>query len=332
MHLKSATLLQGGKYRIEKILGQGTFGVTYLASTIINGPLDDIAVKVAIKEFFMKELNTRRSDGRVSELSSGSLSENYSNMFLREARNLSHLNHKGIVNILEIFSENNTHYYVMEYLDGESLDEYILRNGPMSESVAVAYVSQIADALSFMHSHLMLHLDLKPKNIMLRSDGTTCIVDFGLSKQYNQNGEPETSTSIGLGTPGYAPLEQGNAADRKSFSPTLDIYAFGATLYKMLTGETPPRASSVLNEGFPEDKLRCHGVSEILISAIRCAMSPRKSERPQSVDSFVSMLSGNVTFFSVPCSTNTSRIKWPATGALPVGYIVLGPKYYYEIL
>ena len=290
MQLTNGTLLQGGKYRIESVLGQGAYGITYLATTKVKGHLGDIAVKVAVKEFFSKELNTRKVDGNVSEVSSDSLAGKYSNMFLREARNLSHLKHDGIVNVLEAFPENNTHYYVMEYVDGGSLDAYIRSKGRLSERETLSLARQIGSALSFMHKNKMLHLDLKPKNIMLRADGTLCLIDFGLSKQYEADGEPESSTTIGLGTPGYAPLEQGDSDDRKTFAPTLDIYAFGATLFKMLTGKTPPRASDIFNEGFPEDELLSLEISEETISAIRHAMNPRKGDRPQTVEEFLKEL------------------------------------------
>ena len=290
MQLTTGTLLQRGKYRIESVLGQGAYGITYLATTKVKGPLGDIAVKVAVKEFFSKELNTRKVDGNVSEVSSDSLAGKYSNMFLREARNLSHLKHDGIVNVLEAFSENNTHYYVMEYVDGGSLDAYIRSKGRLTERETLSLARQIGSALAFMHENKMLHLDLKPKNIMLRADGTLCLIDFGLSKQYEADGEPESSTTIGLGTPGYAPLEQGDSDDRKTFAPTLDIYAFGATLFKMLTGKTPPRSSDIFNEGFPEDELLSLEISAETISAIRHAMSPLKGDRPQTVEEFLKEL------------------------------------------
>ena len=290
MQLTNGTLLQGGKYRIESVLGQGAYGITYLAMATMKGDLGNIAVKVAIKEFFSKELNLRRPDGMVAEASSDSLAGKYSNMFLREAKNLSHLEHDGIVNVLEAFPENNTHYYVMEYVDGGSLDAYIRSKGRLSERETLSLARQIGSALAFMHDNKMLHLDLKPKNIMLRADGTLCLIDFGLSKQYEADGEPESSTTIGLGTPGYAPLEQGDSDDRKSFAPTLDIYAFGATLFKMLTGKTPPRSSDIFNEGFPEEELQSLEISEETISAIRHAMSPRKGDRPQKIDEFLKEL------------------------------------------
>ena len=288
MILEHGTILQGGKYTIEKALGQGSFGITYLATTKVKGPLGDISVKVAIKEFFSKELNKRGEDGTVCDSTSGSLAGRYSKMFLREANNLASLEHPGIVNVLESFSENNTHYYVMEYLEGGSLDDYILSKGHLSETESLEYIRQIGSALSYMHSRNMLHLDLKPKNIMLRSDGCLSIIDFGLSKQYESSGEPESSTTIGLGTPGYAPLEQGSEDDRRVFAATLDVYALGATMYKMLTGKTPPRASDVMNDGLPVSDLKKYGVSEDTIASIEKAMAPPKRKRYQSVDDFIS--------------------------------------------
>lgn len=282
MHLQPGTLLQGGKYRIEKVLGQGSFGITYLASAVMNGSLGTISVKVAIKEFFSKDMNMRKADGSVSEMSSGSLSGKYAAMFQREAKNLSHLEHKGIVNVMESFSENNTHYYVMEYIEGCNLNDYIKSNGCLSECEALENLSQIIEALSCMHNNKMLHLDLKPLNIMRRINGDLVLIDFGLSKQYNSNGEPESSTRIGGGTLGYAPLEQTNYKKEDGFSPTLDIYALGGTLYKMLTGTTPPDASTIFNDGFPEDVMQEMGISKDIISLTSWAMEPMKRKRPQT--------------------------------------------------
>lgn len=284
MQLTNGFVLQGGKYIIESVLGQGSFGITYLATTKFQGPLGEISVKVAIKEFFAHDLNLRHPDGTVAEVSSGSLSGKYAKDFQREAKNLSSLKHPNIINVLEAFSENNTHYYVMEYLDGGNLDDYIQSKGRLNESEALDIASQMASALSYMHSHNMLHLDLKPKNVMRRSDGRVCLIDFGLSKQYESSGEPESSTTIGLGTPGYAPLEQGSSDERKNFAPTLDVYALGASIFKMLTGKTPPRASDIMNDGFPSEELEALGVRSETIQMIERLMSPRKKDRPQSVE------------------------------------------------
>ena len=300
-HLQPGTLLQSPTttYTIREVLGQGSFGITYRASmpVTVKGPLGDITTSadVCIKEFFMQDFNTRRVDGTVTSTTDSKLAKQYGIKFSREAVNLSHLQHDGIVRVLETFNTKGTHYYVMEYIDGETLDSYTSRKGGMPEREALADARAIASALDYMHSRHMLHLDLKPKNVMRQENGahTLKLIDFGLSKQYEASGEPESSTTIGLGTPGYAPPEQGDADDSKDFQATLDIYALGATLYKLLTGETPPKASRVLNEGLPVDSLRNHGVTRETISLIQHLMQPRRADRPQSMRDVLTMLEGN---------------------------------------
>lgn len=299
--LKPGTILQGGSYtyRIESVLGQGSFGITYLATTRVkvHGALGELEtdMQIAVKEFFLKEMNSREATGVVAESSQGSLADKYGRKFLKEAENLSHLHHPNIVRVLEVFSTNHTHYYAMEYVKGSSLDDYIKEWKGLPEKEAIKSICTIGKALAYMHSCKMLHLDLKPRNIMRRDDGNLYLIDFGISKQYDAKGEPESSTSIGLGTPGYAPIEQGNIHDSKDFAVTLDIYALGATLYKMLTGQTPPNASVVMNEGFPEEELRKRNISEQTIGAIRQAMAPMKRVRPQSVETFLESLGDKQT-------------------------------------
>ncbi|MBM6883971.1 serine/threonine-protein kinase, partial [Bacteroides caecigallinarum] len=210
--LKSGTLLQGKSYiyTIRKVLGQGTFGITYLATTKVKvaGALGSLetTMQVAIKEFFMRDINGRE-ENTVTTGSQGGVYANYKKKFAREAENLSKLDHPHIVKVLEYFEANNTVYYAMEYVEGGNLDAYITQHNGLPEAECVKYARQIGSALSYMHAHKMLHLDLKPGNIMLRPNKDAVLIDFGLSKQYNENGEPESSTSVGSGTPGYAPLE-----------------------------------------------------------------------------------------------------------------------------
>lgn len=289
--LKAGTFLRGATYRIEKVLGQGSFGITYLATAkfTTQGNLGkmDVEAKVAIKEFFMSEVNGRSDDGSTVEGSSGSVFTNYRKKFKKEAENLSKLQHPNIVKVFDVFDENNTTYYVMEFLEGQNLDEYIKQCGFIEEDEAIRIISEIGDALSYMHSKKMLHLDIKPKNIMRKSDGKDYLIDFGLSKQFTDDGEPESSTSIGLGTPGYAPIEQAGYKQDGSFPATLDVYALGATLFKMLTGKRPPEATYILNEGFPERDLTSKSVSQNTRTVMEKAMSPIKKQRFQSVKSFI---------------------------------------------
>lgn len=281
--LTKGSTLQHGKYEIVKTLGKGSFGITYLAAT--NAALSGVfgQMNVAIKEFFMDEFNKRSRDGSSVDGSSSSLVKNYRKKFHREADNLSKLHHPNIVKVYEVFDENNTTYYAMEYVEGESLNDYIKSKGRIPETEVIEQLQEIGAALKHMHDNKMLHLDLKPSNIMRNKEGHLLLIDFGLSKQYNQNGEPESSTTLGLGTPGYAPMEQANYKQDGTFPATLDIYALGATLYKMLTGSTPLHAFDIYNNGFPDDLFLKLGISTKTTAMVRKAMSPTKKQRFQTV-------------------------------------------------
>lgn len=304
--LQPGNTLQGGKYRIEKVLGQGSFGITYLASyaTTIEGALGKMAVdiKVAIKEFFMSEVNQRNEQTHGVEGSSSTIFTNYRIKFRKEAQNLASLHHPHIVQVTDVFDENNTTYYVMQYIEGMSLDSFIASKGHVSAEDTILIAAQIGQALSYMHQRHMLHLDLKPGNIMLDKQGQVHLIDFGLSKQYDDNGEPESSTSIGMGTPGYAPIEQANRMGQgKQFQATIDVYAFGATVYKMLTGRRPDDASVILNDGFPFGFLQQLGLQQNMINAVQRAMAPQRNARFQTVAEFVQALDDGRTIpYSAP--------------------------------
>lgn len=289
--LEKGATLRGGTYVIEEVLGTGSFGISYIASAKITaqGNLGAMSVnaKVAVKEFFMGEVNMRDNDGSSVAGSSGSVFTNYRNRFRTEAMNLSKLKHENIVKVLDVFDENNTTYYVMEFIEGSSLDDYIKQKGYLTETEAISIIRMVGSALAYMHSRKMVHLDIKPKNIMRDAAGKYYLIDFGLSKQFSEGGAPETSTSIGLGTPGYAPMEQSSYKNDGTFPATLDVYALGATMFKMLTGRRPPESSEIFNYGFPADALANLGVSSQTIKVVEKAMAPKKIDRYQDVSSFV---------------------------------------------
>lgn len=280
--LTIGTLLRGGSYKIEKVLGQGSFGITYLAEHT------NLGRKVAIKEFFMKELNSRGEDESITGMTDGSLSQKYCVKFQKEAINLSRLDHTNIVRVTDSFSENGTFYYVMDYIEGQNLNDYV-KSHHVDETEATSIIKSVADALIYMHEEKhMLHLDLKPSNVMRRnSDGHIFLIDFGLSKHFSEDGQPETSTTIGLGTAGYAPIEQGNRAKNGEFRPTIDVYALGATFYKLLTRETPPPASDLVSDDeLLEDRLRAKGISDNPIKIVVEAMCPNVRKRTQTIRNF----------------------------------------------
>ena len=282
-------------YKITSVLGQGSFGITYRAKVEMRGALGtlDSNMYVAIKEFFMKEVNGRDNTSVTSgSTSRDGLFEYYREKFEREARNLSTLQHKNIVRVLESFQANGTVYYAMEYISGQSLDSVIIKSPHhcLDAATALGYTQQLGSALSFMHSKGMLHLDVKPANAMVKDDGTVVLIDFGLSKQYAANGEPESSTKVGAGTPGYAPLEQASYREGKGFPTMMDVYALGGTLYKMLTGQRPPEASEILNDGFPIGEMKQHGVPPQVAACVRKAMAPLKKDRYKTIDQLLGAL------------------------------------------
>lgn len=286
--LQENTTLQGGKYRIISVLGQGGFGITYLAEQTM------LERRVAIKEFYMKELCSR--DGSTSHVTIGTdggreTVTRFREKFLKEARNIAKLNHPNIVKIIDVFEENGTAYYVMEYAEGGSLADKVNWEGYLSEPVATRYILQVAEALAYVHARKMNHLDVKPANIMLTDTDTAVLIDFGLSKQYNVGGQQTSTTPVGI-SEGYAPMEQYKQGGVGEFSPETDIYALGATFFKLLTGKNPPSASDVNEDGVPVDELKAKGVSEKAIEVICEAMKPRKKERMKDARGFINALGG----------------------------------------
>ena len=284
MYLPNNTYLLGGKYRIIRHIASGGFGNTYEAMDNIQG------IRVAIKEFFPKVFCNRDENSlhvSVSTQYNGKLVEKLRKKFNEEANAVFAMKHKNIVRIIDIFEENGTAYYAMEYVDGKSLHDLSQERGALPEAEAVGYIRQICDALDYVHKQNRLHLDIKPGNIMVDKNGRAVLIDFGTSKQYDEEAGENTTTLMGK-TPGYAPLEQmGN--DVTKFTPATDIYSLAASLYKALSGKTPP--SSLLLAGGEKLPPLPSSVSAQVISAIRAAMQTNKANRPQSVAAFVSSLS-----------------------------------------
>ena len=284
IQLAKGSLLQNGTFRIEKVLGQGGFGITYLATQEI------LERKVCIKEFFMRDFCSRsESDSSVTLGTSANkeLMERYLAKFVKEARTISQLEHPNIIHIHDIFKENGTAYYVMDYIEGESLSNLVKRRGALPEEEAVTYIRAVAEALKYVHARSINHLDVKPGNIMVRaSDHNVFLLDFGLSKQYDAAGYQTSSTPLGI-SHGYAPIEQYSPEGIKTFSPQTDIYSLGATLYYLVTGLTPPSASEL-----SDTELIFKNISIPIRNAIQQAMNFQRKNRPQDINAFLALLIG----------------------------------------
>lgn len=293
------TLLKGGTYRIERKLGQGGFGITYLAEHLV------LHRKVAVKEFFMKEHCNRDAGSQmVSVGSAGSVAlvERFKEKFLKEARLIASMDNQHIVRVFDAFEENGTAYYVMENLDNGSLDD-MLSHVAFSEATAMKFTRQIANALAYIHNMNVLHLDVKPANILLRKNGDAVLIDFGISKRYDEDGGQTSTTPTGI-SKGYAPLEQYNQG-MQVFTPCTDIYSLGATMYKMITGQTPPEASIVNEEGLPA---KPNTITAATWSAVVKAMCPKRKDRPQSIGEFLALM-GSVTYAHVDATEEVTVLE-----------------------
>lgn len=285
--LQAGTLLKGGDYRIISTIGQGGFGITYLAEQTSLG------ARVCIKEFFAKELCHRVSGDSIAAISYSTQEsmEVFKRKFLNEARKLSQMRHANIVNVRDLFEENGTAYYVMEYIEGESLSQRIKREGRLDEQSARRYISEVAAALGYLHNRNMLHLDIKPANIMLRKeDDSVVVIDFGLAKHYDPETGKQTTVYLGAGTPGYSPFEQSlSGGGVIEFTAATDIYSLGATLFAMVMGQRPPEAAIIPNEGLP---VLPANLSESLCHTIQKSMTYSNKQRTQSIAEFMLLLDG----------------------------------------
>jgi len=245
MNLPNGHLLQNGKYRLTHVVGQGGFGITYKGVwfTEVKGSLGALKteVPIAIKEYFFKDYCYREDDSyavKVHSETGKNLFNKFREKLIKEARILSDVHHPNVVNVLEVFEENNTAYIAMEYISGLSLKEMMEREGVLSEAKVLKYVHQIGEALEFVHTNNILHLDIKPSNILIDRKDNARLIDFGVSKRYDTE-QHETSTTMLTLSKGYASIEQYDNEGTLSFTPYPDVYSLGATMYYLLTERVP---------------------------------------------------------------------------------------------
>lgn len=286
MNLPNGTLLQGGKYRIECVLGQGGFGITYRAVQVLLGR------EVAIKELFLKGVNERDSDCSTVSVSNADNKEHFEQQrskFLKEARRLSGLRNNHIVMVHDLFEENDTAYYVMDYVEGKSIRELIDQQGCMDEQMAWNCLNQMLDALDEIHNNNIWHLDIKPANIMLDKNGNLSLIDFGASKMVQSDATMNTSIVTAY-TPGYAPIEQ-VSQKVENYGPWTDFYALGATLYNIITGSTPQLFDDIVEHGNQAFNFS-DNIDSRLRELIIWMMQTNRNKRPQSVDEIRQWLNG----------------------------------------
>ena len=283
--LKNGTIISN-RYEIVRYISSGGFGITYEA-------LDKkFNVLIAIKELYIKEICSREADTLTVSINETNEPTfiTHRRKFIEEARRLYKLSHPNIVKVSDVIETNGTAYIVMEYIDGKPLSRVDV---PLSEVLARKYISHILDALEHVHNNGLLHLDIKPGNIMIDSSGKAILIDFGTSKVYGDTDGNSLSLSTSLAyTPGYAPLEQMSVKTVKDLGTYSDIYAIGATLYYILTGEKPLLPGEILeNEG----KLPLvENLSKEMQCAITQATKVVRTTRLTTVDQFRRALKGEI--------------------------------------
>ena len=285
--LKPYTILQG-KYLVGDVLGEGGFGITYIGLDL------NLEMKVAIKEFYPNGYATRES-ASTSHLTvyTGQNAEavyKWRENFLKEARSLGKCSHlAGVVGVRDFFQENNTAYIVLEYLEGMTLKNYAKSlGGRIAAQSLLPALEPVMVALGEVHRQGLIHRDISPDNIMLLPGGQMKLLDFGAARDYTAGGEKSLSVML---KPGYAPEEQYRSKGRQG--PWSDIYAFAGTIYKCLTGVTPPEAM----ERMRNDELRRPnelgaGLTAVQEEALLKAMSVFAEGRYQTMEEFRSALYG----------------------------------------
>jgi formylglycine-generating enzyme required for sulfatase activity/predicted Ser/Thr protein kinase len=273
-----------GKYTIIEVLGKGGFGITYLAMH------DSLNKKVAIKELFMstptKYCTRNETDGRTVNPHFGDF-EVFKAKFLMEAKTLAKFaGKKGIVQISDTFEENNTSYFVMDYIDGKSLSMLVATQGTLSEKQTIEYGLQILYALKEVHKEGILHRDLKPDNLIITaSDNQIVLIDFGIAREYT---EDETQTQTAMLTVGYAPPEQKLLQARRG--AYTDLYSVGAILYYCLTGQRPQTTDEIAMDGYVSAKDKNPAISEAMNALIDKAITKPTTGRFQSCEEMIAAL------------------------------------------
>jgi len=281
-------------YEIKSILGQGGFGITYLAK---DTNLDQM---VAIKEYLPTEFSTRDASSTVQPVS-----ENHTEIFnwgkqrfMDEAKTLAQFKHSNIVRVQSFFESNNTGYMVMEYEEGTDFSVLIKAGETFNEARLLKIVIPILEGLEIVHKNGFIHRDIKPHNIFIRRDGSPVLIDFGSARQAI-GGQTRTLTS--LVTPGYAPFEQYHETEGKQ-GPWTDIYSLGATMYCAITGKAPVES---LKRGMARlehntdaylnlTDLKADKYSEHFLKAIDHALQFSEKDRPASVSEWKKMLLGEI--------------------------------------
>lgn len=329
--LQPETVLCSGKYIIERKIGEGGFGITYRA---LQSGLNRT---VCIKEYFPAGKCARATHAKTIYVQGASenLFERYRQAFVKEAKMLATLHHPNIVEVIDVFDENNTSYMVMDFIEGESLQKIVDSRGRLPYPEAVNYIAQVTSAVGYIHDHHILHRDIKPDNIMITADYKAVLIDFGSAREFEQD---KTQIHTSMLTHGYAPTEQYTSNSRKG--SYTDIYAIGATMYFVLTGQIPLEAAARLTEPMPSPKKLVSDIPDEANRTILKAMQLKAENRHQTVREFMDDLRNVrpsvLVDETIGGTTSYKKFWWvfAVAGciiAVLIGYLILRPDKVVEV-
>ena len=269
-------LLQKGKYKIVRLIGSGGFGCTYEAEHVM------LEKRMAIKELFVKDICCRDDISSYVFVGTSAGKPQFVKLksdFIDEAKAICRFHHPGIVQVSDVFEENGTAYYVMDYIDGRSLQDIVASEGPLPEIRALKYIRQVADALQYAHSKDLLHLNVNPGNIMIDKNDNAVLIDFAFSPWYEYYEFSDCDPEAIPPSPVFSP---------QTVSPLTDIYSLGAVLYHLLTGRQPVDCCSRICG----EQLRPlpANISRATVEAVSKAMELKMKDRPQTVGEFIRIL------------------------------------------
>ena len=302
-----------GNYRILRSIGQGGFGITYHALNRSNGK------SVVIKENMPAGYSHRSESTMHITPTGGGEVEQFFNWalqrFLEEADTLTQLHHPNIVEVGECFTALGTAYYVMEYIDGAELHKAAPPPDKINEAWLRPILCKLLEALEYVHSCGLMHRDIKPNNILLDKNGEPTLIDFGTARSLIS----ERSTTM-IESPGYSPLEQLQQHSLKG--PWIDIYSLGATMYRLLTGDNPPRSIDRLTDTDPcttlaQDSSLLQRFSKKFLSSIDKALAMRYTMRWQNAHEWLEELQPPSVFFSVGPPAPTALAFLPDIKTIP---------------
>lgn len=298
-------------YTIQDVLGQGGFGITYLAYD------NNLKHSVAIKEYLPSGLAMREADSTIQPLSEEQRGDFQWGLerFLTEAQTLTQFDHNNIVRVITVFELNQTAYMVMRYEDGKALDTLLPKSGTLDEQWLKRMMLPMIGGLSKVHASGFIHRDIKPANIFIRSDQSPVLIDFGSARQaFGQ----ETRTLTAMVSPGYAPFEQYHAKSDQQ-GPWTDIYGLGATLYRATAGRPPidalERSEAMLRESKDSyvsvfEYADSNQYSSGFLAAIDHALAFNEKNRPQTLEDWlIELQQEHADRISTPTTVPAKRVK-----------------------